>query len=348
MKEVQQLLQAALSDVAKASTIEELDNIRVQYLGKKGQFTDILKSLATLTPEERPKVGQEVNDAKESLQQALNAKRDHFQDEILSAQLSAEAIDVSLPGKRRALGGLHPITQVISRVENLFAQLGFTVVEGPEIEDEYHNFEALNTPESHPARAMHDTFYFPHNLLLRSHTSSVQIRSMENGKPPFRLIAPGRVYRCDSDMTHTPMFHQVEGLVIDRNVSFVDLKKTLHGFLREFFEQDLAMRFRPSFFPFTEPSAEADMQCVHCQGKGCRVCKQTGWLEILGCGMVHPSVLKNCGIDPNEFQGFAFGMGMERLANLRYGVDDIRQFFDNDLKFLQQFSGRGSEKKATT
>lgn len=346
MKEVQQQLTAALGDVAKAENLEQLDSIRVQYLGKKGEFTSILKGLGKLDPAERPKVGQLVNEAKQALQQALNTKKDHFEDAILREQLAAEAIDVSLPGKRRVLGGLHPITQVIQRVEDLFAGLGFEVVEGPEIEDEYHNFEALNTPEHHPARAMHDTFYFDAGLLLRSHTSSVQIRTMTQGKPPFRLIAPGRVYRCDSDMTHTPMFHQIEGLVVDHKISFVDLKKTLQGFLREFFEQECTVRFRPSYFPFTEPSMEVDIQCVHCCGEGCRVCSHTGWLEILGCGMVHPNVLKGCGIDPNEYQGYAFGMGMERLANLRYGVDDIRQFFDNDLRFLQQFNGRGGESKA--
>ncbi len=345
MKEVQQRLDEALHALASSVTLDDLEAIRVQFLGKKGHLTSILKSVGQLSPEERPRLGQLVNEAKHQLQQSLNQRKEELQQAALATQLQAEAIDVTLSGHKRSFGGLHPITQVIARVEQLFASQGFVTVEGPEIEDEYHNFTALNTPEHHPARAMHDTFYFGNGLLLRSHTSSVQIRVMEHSEPPLRLIAPGRVYRCDSDMTHTPMFHQIEGLVVDRKTSFVDLKQTLHGFVTNFFEQECVLRFRPSYFPFTEPSAEVDVQCVHCRGKGCRVCSNTGWLEILGCGMVHPQVLQSCNIDPTQYQGYAFGMGVERLANLRYGVEDIRQFFDNDLRFLQQFNGRGGSIK---
>ncbi|WP_373506702.1 phenylalanine--tRNA ligase subunit alpha, partial [Thiocapsa sp.] len=253
-------------------------------------------------------------------------------------RLAAERIDVSLPGRGRRPGGLHPVTRAMRRIERLFANAGFAVAEGPEVEDAYHNFEALNIPEHHPARAMHDTFYFDADLLLRTHTSPVQIRVMEGQAPPLKIIAPGRVYRCDSDLTHTPMFHQVEGLLVDEQVSFADLKGVLYDFLRNFFERDLELRFRPSYFPFTEPSAEVDIQCVICGGSGCRVCKQTGWLEVLGCGMVYPEVFRHVGIDPDRYLGYAFGMGVERLAMLRYGIDDIRLNFENDLRYLRQFS----------
>jgi phenylalanyl-tRNA synthetase alpha chain len=257
--------------------------------------------------------------------------------EALDAKLAAEAVDVTLPGRGQATGGLHPVTMTLQRIEKLFSQLGFEVAEGPEIEDDYHNFEALNIPESHPARAMHDTFYFDNHTVLRTHTSPVQIRVMQEKKPPLRVIAPGRVYRCDSDLTHTPMFHQIEGLLVDEDVSFAQLKGILDEFLRRFFERELAVRFRPSYFPFTEPSAEADIQCVHCNGAGCRVCSHTGWLEILGCGMVHPNVFKHVDVDSEKYTGLAFGIGVERLAMLRYGVSDLRLYFENDLRFLEQF-----------
>ena len=259
--------------------------------------------------------------------------------EKLNAQLQSETVDVSLPGRGQDAGGLHPVTRTMQRIEKLFSGLGFGVAQGPEIEDDYHNFEALNIPSHHPARAMHDTFYFDAQTLLRTHTSPVQVREMETTEPPLRLIAPGRVYRCDSDLTHTPMFHQVEGLMVDQDVSFADLMGTLDKFLRLFFEnENLQTRFRPSYFPFTEPSSQVDIQCVMCEGEGCRVCGHTGWLEVLGCGMVHPEVFKHAGIDNEKFTGYAFGMGVERLAMLRYGVNDLRLFFDNDIRFLKQFS----------
>jgi phenylalanyl-tRNA synthetase alpha chain len=298
-----------------------------------------MKSLGKLSPEERPKAGQAINQAKQQVQQAIEARRAALKQAELEAKLASEQVDVTLPGRRIPAGSLHPVTRTLQRIENLFAHMGFSVAEGPEIEDDFHNFEALNIPESHPARAMHDTFYFPDGRLLRTHTSPVQIRVMQKEKPPLRVIAPGRVYRCDSDLTHTPMFHQVEGFMVDENVTFTDLKAILIDFLQRFFERDdLAVRFRPSYFPFTEPSAEADIECVMCAGKGCRVCSHTGWLEVLGCGMVHPNVFKHVDIDSETWTGFAFGMGAERLAMLRYGVNDLRLFFENDLRFLRQFS----------
>jgi phenylalanyl-tRNA synthetase alpha chain len=312
--------------------------VRVRYLGKSGELTALLKQLGTLPPEERPAAGQEINQAKVAVQVAIDQRKVVLEEASLTARLAAERIDVSLPGRGRRPGGLHPVTRAMRRIERLFANAGFAVAEGPEVEDAYHNFEALNIPEHHPARAMHDTFYFDAELLLRTHTSPVQIRVMEEQSPPLKIIAPGRVYRCDSDLTHTPMFHQVEGLLVDEQVSFADLKGVLYDFLRNFFERDLALRFRPSYFPFTEPSAEVDIQCVICGGSGCRVCKQTGWLEVLGCGMVYPEVFRHVGIDPGRYLGYAFGMGVERLAMLRYGIDDIRLNFENDLRYLRQFS----------
>jgi phenylalanyl-tRNA synthetase, alpha subunit len=317
--------------------LPELDQVRVRYLGKKGVLTERLKSLVRLSSEERPAAGQAINAAKQILTRAIEARRYTLQNAELKARLAAESLDVTLPGRGQPPGGLHPITRTLLRIEELFTQVGFQVVEGPEIEDDYHNFEALNIPEHHPARAMHDTFYFDTHMLLRTHTSPVQIRVMKNGNPPYRIIAPGRVYRCDSDLTHTPMFHQVEGLMVDEEVGFGDLKGILRDFARHFFERDLNVRFRPSYFPFTEPSAEVDIECVICGGSGCRVCKQSGWLEVLGCGMVHPQVFVNVGIDAERFTGYAFGMGVERLAMLRYGVNDLRLFFENDLRFLEQF-----------
>jgi len=337
VQELTELVKQAEQAVAQAADLNDLDQARVQYLGKKGLLTDYLKQLGSLPPEERPKVGQAVNQAKQLLQDRIEARKAELEAARLEARLAAEALDVTLPGRGQRPGGLHPVTRTLERIERLFAEIGFEVAEGPEIEDDFHNFEALNIPESHPARAMHDTFYFDAHTLLRTHTSPVQIRVMEQGEAPFRIIAPGRVYRCDSDLTHTPMFHQVEGLLVDENVSFADLKGTLDEFLRNFFEQDLKVRFRPSYFPFTEPSAEVDIECVHCRGKGCRVCKQSGWLEVLGCGMVHPQVFRNVGIDSERYTGYAFGLGVERLAMLRYGVNDLRMFFENDLRFLRQF-----------
>jgi len=335
--ELGQLVQAGRAAIANAQDLAALDAIRVEFLGKKGRITDQLKALGRLSPEERPKAGQAINEAKEALQAALEARRSELDADRLRRVLEAGRVDVTLPGRGQAVGGLHPVTRTMERIEDLFASIGFAVAQGPEIEDDYHNFEALNIPAHHPARAMHDTFYFDAHRLLRTHTSPVQIRVMEGQQPPVRVIAPGRVYRCDSDVTHTPMFHQVEGLLVDEGVSFADLKGILDEFLRNFFEQELAVRFRPSYFPFTEPSAEVDIQCVICGGKGCRVCKETGWLEVLGCGMVHPAVFRHVGIDSERYTGYAFGMGVERLAMLRYGVNDLRLFFENDLRFLQQF-----------
>ncbi|TFH73291.1 phenylalanine--tRNA ligase subunit alpha [Gammaproteobacteria bacterium LSUCC0112] len=332
------LLNLALAAIEATDEERMLDQLRVEYLGKKGQLTELLKGLGKLPAEQRPAAGEHINEAKRQIQQALDSRRDFIVTKALEQQLASETIDVSLPGRRQSAGGLHPVSRTIDRIRQLFESVGYSVAEGPEIEDDYHNFEALNIPGHHPARAMHDTFYINPTTVLRTHTSPVQVRVMERGKPPFRMICPGRVYRCDSDLTHTPMFHQVEGLLIDEHVTFADLKGTLADFLQSFFEADLAVRFRPSYFPFTEPSAEVDMSCVMCSGKGCRVCKQTGWLEVLGCGMVHPSVLESSGIDSTKYRGFAFGMGVERLAMLRYGVNDLRLFFENDLKFLRQFN----------
>ncbi len=336
-EQLTRLLQEARSAVAQAQDVAALEQLRVHYLGKKGVLTEQLKQLGSLPPEERPRVGQWVNDAKSALQADLNTRRDALDSAQRTAQLASEILDVTLPGRGLHLGGAHPISRTLRRLETLFLSLGFETADGPEIEDDFHNFEALNMPASHPARAMHDTFYFDARTLLRTHTSTVQIRYMQANKPPLRVIAPGRVYRCDSDITHTPMFHQIEGLMVDENVSFADLKGLLSDFLERFFEKSLRVRFRPSFFPFTEPSAEVDIECVMCSGGGCRVCKHTGWLEVLGCGMVHPEVFRHVGIDSERYTGFAFGIGVERLAMLRYGVNDLRLFYENDLRFLQQF-----------
>lgn len=339
MPDLASIHKVAVSAVEAAIDAASLDAVRVQYLGKKGELTGLLKELGKLPAEERPAAGAEINKIKGVLQDAIAAKKDAIEQVALDTKLSAEAIDVTLPGRNAEIGGLHPVTIVLKRIEQFFRGVGYEVVEGPEIEDDYHNFEALNLPSHHPARAMHDTFYFNPNILLRTHTSPVQVRVMESRKPPFRIICPGRVYRVDQpDPSHLPMFHQVEGLLIDHQSSFADLKGTIVEFLRVFFErEDLEVRFRPSYFPFTEPSAEVDVQCVHCNGDGCRVCSGTGWLEVMGSGMVHPKVLEASGIDPEEFSGFAFGMGPDRLAMLRYGVDDLRHYLDNDLRFLKQF-----------
>jgi phenylalanyl-tRNA synthetase alpha chain len=331
------LVERALADVHASVDLASLDEVRVRLLGKKGLLTEQLKGLGVLPAAQRPAAGQKINEAKASLQAALDVRRGQLEAAALGADLAKGTIDVTLPGRGQEPGGLHPVTRTRLRIEQIFTQAGFQVVTGPEVEDDFHNFEALNIPANHPARAMHDTFYFPDGRLLRTHTSPVQIRTMLTQKPPLAVIAPGRVYRNDSDMTHTPMFHQVEGLVVGEAVSFANLKSMLHTFVEHFFEQPLGMRLRPSYFPFTEPSAEVDIECVFCHGSGCRVCKQTGWLEILGCGMIHPNVLAAAGIDSEQWQGYAFGMGIERLAMLRYGVDDLRLFFENDLQFLKQF-----------
>ena len=336
-QEIDKLVKQAQEAVDAAKDLAELDAARVLYLGKKGELTTHMQSLGKLPAEERRDAGKIINIAKQTVQNEIEQRRATLQADLLNSKLSSEAIDVSLPGRGQQNGGLHPVTRTLRRIEALFTQLGFEIAEGPEIEDDYHNFEALNIPESHPARAMHDTFYIDEHTVLRTHTSPVQVRVMADRKPPLRVIAPGRVYRCDSDLTHTPMFHQIEGLLVDDNVTFTDLKGIIDEFLRQFFEKDLPVRFRPSYFPFTEPSAEVDIQCVMCGGDGCRVCSHTGWLEVLGCGMVHPKVLAHVNIDSEEFTGFAFGMGVERLAMLRYGVNDLRLFFENDLRFLRQF-----------
>jgi phenylalanyl-tRNA synthetase alpha chain len=326
MQALSELVQLAQSEIDSAADLNALDAVRVTYFGKKGALTVRLKELSQLPADERPAAGQEINRAKQEIQQCISAKRETLESEALARQLVDDAVDVTLPGRGYGLGGRHPVSRAMSRIESIFRNAGFGVRSGPEIEDDYHNFTALNIPENHPARAEHDTFYFPGGMLLRTHTSPVQIRSMKEEGVPIRIIAPGRVYRCDSDQTHTPMFHQVEGLVIDRNISFANLKAVLHQFVENFFEHDAELRFRASYFPFTEPSAEVDILVE--KGK---------WLEILGCGMVHPNVLSNAGVDPEEFTGYAFGMGVERLAMLRYGINDLRTFFDNDLRFLRQF-----------
>jgi phenylalanyl-tRNA synthetase alpha chain len=327
----------ALREIAACGDLAALEEARVRWLGKKGTLTEKLKSLGGLSAAERPAAGARINEVKTQVQAAIEARRAELARSAIEGQLAARRIDVTLPGRGEEQGGLHPVTQARLRIETLFRRAGFDVASGPEIEDDFHNFGALNIPPNHPARALHDTFYFADGRLLRTHTSPVQIRALKERGAPLAVIAPGRVYRCDSDMTHSPMFHQLEGLVVGENVSFANMKAALHGFLQAFFERDLAMRLRASYFPFTEPSAEVDMSCVFCDGKGCRTCKHTGWLEVSGCGMVHPNVLKASGVDPERFTGYAFGAGIDRLAMLRYGVNDLRLFFESDLRFLRQF-----------
>ncbi|TBV17383.1 phenylalanine--tRNA ligase subunit alpha [Stutzerimonas kirkiae] len=333
MENLDALVSQALAAVQESRDINALEQLRVQYLGKKGELTLLMQTLGKLSAEERPKAGALINAAKSQVQDALNTRKASLEQDALASRLAQERIDVTLPGRGEQSGGLHPITRTLERMAEIFTRIGYSVAEGPEVEDDYHNFEALNMPGHHPARAMHDTFYFNPTTVLRTHTSSVQVRTMESQQPPIRIICPGRVYRCDSDQTHSPMFHQVEGLLIDEGVSFADLKGTIEQFLRAFFEADLEVRFRPSFFPFTEPSAEVDIRRVVTRNGE----QKADWLEVLGCGMVHPNVLRMSGIDPEKYQGFAFGMGVERLAMLRYGVGDLRIFFDNDLRFLEQF-----------
>jgi phenylalanyl-tRNA synthetase alpha chain len=337
MIELEQITKQAEGDIAAATELAALEALRVEYLGKKGQLTGLLKGLGALSAEERPAAGAKINEVKQRLTALINERKQGLEAEVLNQKLAQETIDVTLPGRGEAMGGLHPVTRTMERIQEFFTSVGYSVEVGPEVEDDYHNFEALNIPSHHPARAMHDTFYIDSNTVLRTHTSPVQVRTMENQEPPIRVICPGRVYRCDSDLTHTPMFHQVEGLVVDKNTSFADLKGVVDQFLKAFFEADLPVRFRPSYFPFTEPSAEVDIQCTNCKGEGCRVCSHTGWLEVMGCGMVHPNVFASCNVDAEQYSGFAFGMGVERLAMLRYGVNDLRLFFENDLRFLKQF-----------
>lgn len=332
------IAEEAKAAVEAAEDNAQLDAVRVDYLGKKGKITAYLKQLGDVSVEQRPVIGKSVNLAKQATAALIEVRSKSLAEAAMNAALEAEKVDVTLPGRGEQTGGLHPVTRTLQRIQQYFERIGFQVAEGPEVEDSTHNFTALNIPEHHPARAMHDTFYFNAETLLRTHTSPVQVRVMEAQEPPLRVIAPGRVYRCDSDLTHTPMFHQVEGLMVDEHISFTDLKGILADFLQAFFEKDLNVRFRPSYFPFTEPSAEADIECVMCGGEGCRVCSHTGWLEVLGCGMVHPEVFKHVDIDSEKYLGLAFGMGVERLAMLRYGVNDLRLFFENDLRFLRQFN----------
>ncbi len=333
MKTIAQIREDALNELNAAQDSETIRNLSVRYLGRKGVVTQFLRNISALPPEERPQAGKKANELKIELDQAFEAALKKLED----ASAADDRIDVSLPGRPAYCGVLHPLTQITRQICDIFARLGFDIAEGPEVESDYYNFEALNTPKDHPARDMQDTFYVSDNIVLRTQTSSMQIRFMENHTPPVRIIAPGKVYRCDSDITHTPMFHQVEGLLVDENISFGDLKGMLTTFVHQIFDDQTSLRFRPSFFPFTEPSAEVDILCVMCRGKGCRVCKQTGWLEVLGSGMVHPAVFENVRYDTDKYTGFAFGMGVERIAMLKYGIDDIRRFFENDFRFLRQF-----------
>jgi len=325
---------AALKEIETAATVESLQEVSTRYLGRKGLMAQFLRNISKLPAEERPAAGSRANRVKIDLAKALEQAQIRLE---TAAAADTEAIDVSLPGRSQARGSLHPITLIVNEICDIFTRMGFATVEGPEVESDYYNFEALNIPKNHPARDMQDTFYVSDNIVLRTQTSPAQPRVMEKQQPPVRIIAPGKVYRCDSDITHTPMFHQVEGLLVDENVSFADLKGTLTSFVHQMFDPQTRLRFRPSFFPFTEPSAEVDILCVMCRGKGCRVCSHTGWLEVLGSGMVHPAVFENVGYDTSRYTGFAFGMGVERIAMLKYHVDDIRRYFDNDIRFLNQF-----------
>ncbi len=334
---IQQLQDEALSALAQAGDLKSLQDVRIRILGKKGALTEVMKGMRDLSPEQRPLIGNLVNRLKDLFEETFSRRQQELQKEEMAARLASEKIDVTLPGRQQLSGSLHPVTLVMREIVDIFSRLGFSVEDGPEIEHDFYNFEALNIPKDHPARDMQDTFYFSDELVLRTHTSPVQIRAMLKHEPPIRIIAPGTVYRRDSDLTHSPMFHQIEGFLVDEKVTFGDLKGILTHFLNEFFGADLGVRFRPSFFPFTEPSAEVDIACVICGGKGCRVCSGTGWLEILGCGMIDPAVFSSVKYDAEKFSGFAFGMGLERIAMLKYGVNDLRLFFENDLRFLKQF-----------
>ena len=331
MDKIKEIQQRAESEIAACQDLQQLDDLRVGFLGKKGEITAQLKALGSLEPEQRKAFGAAVNKARDALNSALSGRKQTLENKALEEKLQSQKVDVTLPGRGEQRGGLHPVTRAMQRAITIFSRLGFDVATGPEVEFDHYNFEALNFPEHHPARAMHDTFYFGDGRLLRTHTSPVQIRVMEQQQPPLRIIAPGKVYRSDSDQTHTPMFHQIEGLLVGEGVSMADLKGVLHTFVNTFFERSLPVRFRPSYFPFTEPSAEVDIGWQREEGA------EPGWLEILGCGMVHPNVLRNCNVDPERYTGYAFGMGIERLAMLRYGVTDLRQLFENDLQFLRQF-----------
>ncbi len=332
------ILGRAKISIEKIQNLQELEDLRVSFLGKKGEVTFLLKNLGKLSKEQRPKMGEAINQVKVNIQTLLTDKKNYLELVVLEKRLLAEKIDVSLPGRHAEMGGLHPITITLNRIQSIFIKNGFEIVIGPEIEDDFHNFTALNIPKHHPARTMHDTFYIDKKTVLRTHTSPVQIRTLEKQNPPVRIITSGRVYRFDSDITHTPMFHQIEGLIVDKHANFAQLKGLLIDLLRTYFEKEvLKVRFRPSYFPFTEPSAEADIECVMCAGAGCRVCKKTGWLEVLGCGVVHPNVLSSVNIDPDVYTGLAFGIGIERLSMLRYSVNDLRLFFENDNRFLRQF-----------
>jgi len=338
MKEqIEQLQEQALSSLQQAADLKALQDVRVQVLGKKGALTEVMKGMRDLSPEERPVIGSLVNTLKDQFEGRFTVRQAELQQQEIAAKLASEKIDVTLPGRRSVAGSKHPVTMVTEEIVDIFSRLGFMVEEGPEIEQDFYNFEALNIPKDHPARDMQDTFYITDDLVLRTHTSPVQIRTMLKHKPPVRVIAPGTVYRRDSDLTHSPMFHQIEGFLVDEKVTFGDLKGILTHFLNEFFGEGLDVRFRPSFFPFTEPSAEVDIACVICEGEGCRVCSKTGWLEILGCGMIDPAVFDSVNYDTDAYSGFAFGMGLERIAMLKYGVNDLRLFFENDLRFLKQF-----------
>ncbi len=338
MDNLKKLISNAKKKISLAKDLQALDQLRIQYLGKKSELTTILKDLTKLPAEQRMKIGQAVNTAKDQLTQLIQQRLQILNNQQLETKITQQSIDVTLPGRGQNLGSLHPVTKVQERIEKLFISMGFMVVEGPEIEDEFHNFEALNIPKHHPARTTMDTFYLQNiNYLLRTHTSPVQIRAMKRLGVPLRAIAPGRVYRRDSDITHVPMFHQLEGLLVDDHTNFTELKGLLNNFLENFFEKKIKLRFRPSYFPFTEPSAEVDLCCIFCNGKGCRVCKETGWIELLGCGMVHPNVFKAVGINSEKYTGFAFGIGMDRLAMFRYGINDLRTLFENDSRFLGQF-----------
>lgn len=337
MDQIDELKALALQAVQQTSDLEELEAVRIDYLGKKGKLTSYLKQLGKLSPDEKKQMGQKLNQVKQTIQSALADQKKYLQEKALHEQIERETVDVTLPGRRLPAGSIHPVTQVESDIQAIFACLGYTFEQGPEVESDYYNFTALNIPEHHPARAMHDTFYTDDSQVLRTHMSPVQIRVMEQTKPPINMIAMGRVYRCDFDLTHTPMFHQCEGLVVAEHVDFSHLKGTIEYFLQTFFGKSLALRFRPSFFPFTEPSAEVDMTCIQCHGEGCRVCEHSGWIEILGCGMVHPNVLSYSGLDAQQYSGFAFGIGIDRLAMLKYQIDDLRVLFENDIRFLSQF-----------
>ena len=336
-QEILSLQGLAKEQLAAIENGAQLEEFRIRFLGRKGQFSALMKGLGKVPKEDKPRLGQMANKAKKEIEALYTEKQQTLTGDAVYATGKSGSIDLTLPGRRQQTGKLHPVTQIMNEVCSIFESLGFSVAEGPDVEHDHYNFEALNIPTHHPARDMHDTFYVSESILLRTHTSPMQARIMETQQPPLRVIAPGKVYRCDSDITHTPMFHQVEGFLVDRNVSFADLKGVLTVFTQKMFEKDLDLRFRPSFFPFTEPSAEVDIACVICDGSGCRVCKRTGWLEILGAGLIDPEVMKMVGYDPDEFSGFAFGLGVERIAMLKYGIDDIRLYYENDLRFLKQF-----------